>query len=165
MPILVDAYNVLHVTGVLPPELAGLEPHDLARLVENSRYRRHSVRLICDGAPPPGATASGEGRVRIEFAGPGRSADAAIARAVEASSAPKRLVVVSNDRAVRRHARRRRAKILEAEAFLRHLALDARREITPRSGGIDRTTPLSREEVRRWRRAFGLDPNADDAAS
>ncbi len=47
--LLVDTYNVLHVTGVLPPELAGLEPMGLAELIARSRYRAREARLVCDG--------------------------------------------------------------------------------------------------------------------
>lgn len=52
--LLVDTYNVLHVTGVLPAELAGLEPGGLAALIARSRYRSRGARLICDGTRPRG---------------------------------------------------------------------------------------------------------------
>ena len=53
MPTLVDAYNVLHVVGVLPPELAGIDLEELAALLEGSRFGREEVLLICDGIPKP----------------------------------------------------------------------------------------------------------------
>ena len=37
MRLLVDACNVLHVTGVLPPEMAVGEPAELAQLIQRSR--------------------------------------------------------------------------------------------------------------------------------
>jgi len=47
--LLVDVYNVLHVTGVLPPDLAGLEVAELAKLIAAGRYNRLEVVLVCDG--------------------------------------------------------------------------------------------------------------------
>ena len=39
MPLLIDAYNVLHVVGVLPPDLAGIDLEELAILIAKSRFR------------------------------------------------------------------------------------------------------------------------------
>lgn len=47
--LLVDVYNVLHTTGVLPPDLAGIEVADLAKLIQSSRYTRLEIILVCDG--------------------------------------------------------------------------------------------------------------------
>ena len=51
MPILIDANNTLHVTGVLPAEIAGVDEAGLASLIARSRYGRDVVCLVCDGAP------------------------------------------------------------------------------------------------------------------
>ena len=124
MPLLLDTYNILHVVGILPPELAGLDAPGLAQLLhEQSRWRHEECRLICDGTPK-GPMAQSTGSVRIEFAGPGVTADEVIARHVEASSSPRRITVVSNDREVQREARRRRWKVMDAESFLSQLVQD-----------------------------------------
>lgn len=49
--LVVDAYNVLHTQGILPPDLAGPDVRGLIELIANSRYRRHRAVLVCDGAP------------------------------------------------------------------------------------------------------------------
>ena len=51
MHVLVDAYNVLHVVGVLPPEHAGIDLEELADLIAASRYGGHPVLLVCDADP------------------------------------------------------------------------------------------------------------------
>jgi len=59
MPVIVDAYNVLHTVGVLPPDLAGLGVREFHALLDSvSRYRRRTLTLVCDGVRPrtPGAT-------------------------------------------------------------------------------------------------------------
>jgi hypothetical protein len=75
------------------------------------------------------------------------------------SSHPRRITVVSNDREVQRSARRRGARVLGAEAFLRQLAQDAaaaprgKRAVARRDPG-----PLTARQVDAWLRYFGIDP-------
>ena len=157
--LLVDAYNVLHVTGVLPPELSGLEPADLAELVAASRWGRHQVSLVCDGTKPRDARSAPRGAVRIAYAGGGASADAAIERLLQESTHPRRITVVSNDRQVQRAARRRGAKVLRSDDFLRQLATDAARAPSGRRAAPRRDPgPLSSRQVDAWLRYFGIDP-------
>ena len=99
MPLIIDTYNVLHVTGVLPPELAVGEPDGLARLVAQSRYASDVVWLICDGVP---RGASRVGRILIEGAGPGRSADDVISADDVNRSAAGRAPAAADGRAVDR---------------------------------------------------------------
>jgi uncharacterized protein YegJ (DUF2314 family) len=145
MPLIIDTYNVLHVVGVLPPELAGIDTEGLVDLIGSSRYRHQAVTLACDGTPAPGgrgAAGGGRrggrragrapGRVSVRYSGSEATADDLIARLIRRSSIPRRLTVVSSDRAVQREARRRRCHVLSSEAFLRRLVAD--REARPRNG-------------------------------
>ena len=163
MPIIIDTYNALHVTGVLPPELAVGEPEGLARLIAASRFGSEAVWLICDGVPR-GATRVG--RIVIEGAGPGKSADDHIAAFLERSSAPRRLTVVTSDRAIQRKARSRGAECVKSEDFLAMLADDARR-VKPARGrpappSPRRSVPLSEREVAGWMTLFAI--TAEQAA-
>jgi predicted RNA-binding protein with PIN domain len=100
------------------------------------------------------------GNVRVAYAGGGASADAAIERLVNESSHPRRITVVSNDREVQKSARRRGAKVLRADDFLRQLATDAaraprgKRSVARRDPG-----PLTSRQVDAWLRYFGIDPS------
>lgn len=152
--LLVDAYNVLMVTGVLPPDLAGLDESGLASLIAAGRYARREARLICDGTPRGKAPGSASGRVTIVYAGPGREADDVIEALIEVDSAPRRLLVVSTDRRVRKAARRRRAPSMTSDVFLRQLAEDHAR--TPRKGRQTPPIPLERPAVARWMEEFGF---------
>jgi hypothetical protein len=158
--LVVDTYNVLHVTGVLPPELAGLEVAGLAALIALSRYAKAAAWLVCDGVGPPLSTRDG-GRILTKYAGHGRSADDEIERLIERSSAPRRMTVVSSDHRVRQAARRRRCRWLRSEEFLEHLAADVQRgrgQGPRRALTLDRSAlPLHRDEVQRWVERFGLD--------
>ena len=163
MPIIIDTYNVLHVTGVLPPELAVGEPEGLAALVAASRFGSDAVWLICDGVP---RGANRVGRIVIEGAGPGQSADDHIAAFLQSSSAPRRLTVVTSDRAVQRKARARGAEWIKSEEFLALLAEDARR-VRPGRGRVVRdsprkSVPLNEREVAGWMKLFEI--TAEQAA-
>jgi len=155
MPLVIDTYNVLHVTGVLPGELVVGDPEGLARLVAASRFGAEAVWLVCDGVPR-GATRVG--RIVIEGAGARRQADDHIAEIVERSSAPRRVTVVTSDRGLARRVRSRGALIVKSEEFLAMLAEDARRARPVRRAAPDprRSVPLNEREVAGWMEVFRI---------
>lgn len=160
--LLIDTYNVLHVTGVLPPDLAGLDVPHLLDLLANSRYRNRRAVLVCDGEPKPDEPTDLRGRHTIRHSGAGRSADALIVDEVNRSSAPRRLVVVSSDGEIRRAARKRRCRTLSSDQFLRQLRDDSQHEEARRSTPAPRPVAASRPQVRAWLERFGV--SEDDIA-
>ena len=154
MRLLVDACNVLHVTGVLPPELAVGEPVELAGLVQRSRYARVPVTLVCDGARPGTQPLSHGSRIALHWTG-STTADQVIRELLAASSHARKHLVVSSDRAVQATARHFGSQILPSDRFLEHLATDARR--TPRPSEPNREVHLDDAATERWLREFGLD--------
>lgn len=169
MPLIIDTYNLLHVTGILPPEIAGIDVPGLIRLLHQSRYRHERVDLVCDGSPradvPPGKV----GGVHIRYAGPGKEADELIARMIQQSSSPRRLTVVSSDHAVQRAARVRKCRVLTSQDLLRQLALDAERpDREPDPSSATEDTPiggLSDGQVDQWLQEFGVDPETIERES
>src|SRR5947207_15673159 len=105
--LLLDAYNILHITGVLPPELAGINAAELVELLRLSRYRAQPITLVLDGRANDDVKAGRSGLITIRFSGlsghsgggggSGRSADELIAQLIEQSTVPKRLTVVSSE--------------------------------------------------------------------
>jgi predicted RNA-binding protein with PIN domain len=124
MPLVVDAYNVLHVTGVLPPEIAGLDLDGLADLVETSRIAKDEVWIVCDGLKRAPDGPRRRQRVWFSWAGAGAKADDLIIQLVQRSSSPRRMTVVTSDRAVQRSVKRRGAEVLSSEEFLTRIAAD-----------------------------------------
>ena len=160
--ILVDTYNVLHVAGVLPPDLAGMEAPDLARALARGRYASSRITLVCDGVRPgaghigPAATRIGD--IRILYTGAGRTADDEIESLIQRSTAPARMTVVSTDRRIRRAARKRRARSLKSEDFLRQLVDDLGRRADDPLPPWVHEVPLSTPAINHWLEAFGLTP-------
>jgi hypothetical protein len=158
VPTIVDTYNVLHVQGVLPRDLAGLDTAGLVRLTAPSRFAAELVLMVCDGTPPPEGPAQGDGAIRVRYAGPGRSADDEIIQLVARSSSPRRLTVVSSDREIQKAARRRRCRVLGAAAFLECLAEDAIALGRRRANEPLRPRSLSSDAVDRWLAEFDVRP-------
>lgn len=170
--LLIDAYNVLHVTGVLPPHLAGLEVDGLAALVDSSRYGRRRILIVCDGtggaagssikrAVRQAARDRGEAddHLRVLYAGPGGEADALI-ETLLTRYAGKTTLVVSSDRRVLKAARAARARSLTSEKFLQQLAADDAARPGGRAGpGVKPQTPVPARQARDWARQMGIDPD------
>ncbi len=162
MPVVVDTNNALHVTGVFACDMAPADEAALAVVVNSSRYAADAVCLVCDGAPRGRPTAP-SGAVQFIYSGSRLSADAVIGRIVDACTAPRAMTVVTNDRAVARHAARRRCRVMKADEFLALLAhdLEARTSGASRRSARPRLSPLSSEQVEAWKAYFGLaDPNS-----
>lgn len=182
MYLIVDAYNVLHTTGILPPDLAGVEVDGLARLILGSRYYRRRSLLVCDGTPAasrkavggeahmlglvvrvPGETEPGDlehatPRIAVHYAGPGRDADTVIHGLIRASSSPARLTIVSTDREIRRHAMRRRARTIVSESFLKHLSEDFREyQRGTGTAALAYEIPLDTGSIEWWLYFFRMD--------
>jgi len=155
MPLLIDTYNVLHTTGILPPEMAGSDVGGLIRLISSSRYKRQLVTLVCDGTGPMPSSAGRPRRIAVRFAGPGREADDLILELIDAASDRRRITVVTSDRAVATAARKRRCRTITSQAFLGHLLTDAQTRSKPLD---DRPTgPLDKKRVDHWIEQFGVD--------
>lgn len=161
MPLLLDTFNILHTVGVLPPDLAGIDVQGLIGLLKISRYRHERITLACDGVPDrsrPQPPAQSDNFI-IRYSGPAKSADDLIAQVIRASSAPRRLIVVSSDHEVLRTARRRRCPTLTSETFLQQLADDAGLAAkTPATGASKPPAgAMTNKQIDRWIRLFGLD--------
>lgn len=162
--LIVDAYNVLHVTGVLPPRLAGIGVPGLIRLMSHSRYRTRSMTLVCDGASGGRDSGLSMGPVRVLFSGRGREADDLIEGLIDRYGRGG-LTVISSDKRLRRAARRRGAESLESAAFLEHLVEDEARPAREHLPVFATEIPLDRYSVAHWMREFGFDEPPAPAAA
>ena len=163
--LVLDTLNVLHTVGVLPPELAGLDVPGLAGLIIRSRFATERVVFVCDGLPATDLPAPGPlhlpdapgAAMEMRYSGKGITADDLIRRIIEASTAPRRLTIVSSDHAIQRDARKRRCNTLSSEEFLQHLADDADLPRGPSVPPRHRPPMMSDAQVRKWIDVFGID--------
>ena len=159
--LIIDAFNVLHTTGVLPPDLADPGVPGLVRLIASSRYASRDLTIVCDGGGAASRSGVRMDRARILYSGIHREADDLIEDLIEVYYRGNPLEIVSSDARLRRAARRRRCASIPSDVFLSHLADDA---LVPRSqtspDRLRAQVPLDAYSVDRWLEEFGL-PRAD----
>ncbi|MCL2701699.1 MAG: NYN domain-containing protein [Phycisphaerae bacterium] len=185
MPYLIDGNNLLHAlkkagselprSGLCallsalsqrPPRVAArretVAPADRRR--SDGTRTAHAVTVVFDGPAPQGALAKQiqTPGVRVLYAAP-EKADEVIVRLIAADTAPRRLIVVSTDREIRKAARRRRCTSRLSEEFIDDLLR------ATRPGGF--TSPaeppqkyqgLSADQTRQWLTEFGYPPEDDE---
>lgn len=147
--ILIDTYNVLHTPGVLPLGLAGLDVDGLCRLIAAGRYAAREITLVCDGH----GRDTRRGGIRLVYAG---DADSWIESRLASDSAPRRILVVSSDRRVRRAADRAGAAVISSATFLARLAIDLDRKKPEPRPRFATDVPLDALSVAYWAGQFGV---------
>jgi uncharacterized protein len=162
--LLIDGYNLLHATGIVGRGAGpgGFERSRLALLnflassLDPAELAQTTVVFDAQEAPWGLPRVVEHGGLTVHFAARHESADELIAALIRAASAPRRLVVVSSDRAVQRAARRRRAKAVASDVWYADL-VRVRRERA--EAGADAPArppvPLLAEDVNYWLRLFG----------
>ncbi len=118
--------------------------------------------VVFDGHPPRGALARqvGDSRVAVHY-GHGAEADAVLVELIDAHTAPRRLTVVSTDRAIRKAARRRRCQSVRAEDFAETLLNPPPPRPVVREPRAKRAG-LNAGQIEQWIEYFGLDGGADN---
>jgi len=117
MPLIIDCYNLLHAP--MPPNLAGLEERRLCALLAASPWAKQPITIVCDGSVKPGGLATSPNpEVDLIYSGPGRSADTVIIEHVNQNTAPRRLTVATNDRAIQKAVRTRKARVMSIDRFV-----------------------------------------------
>jgi len=160
MPHLIDGNNLMHALAG-----AGIDVNRsaLCRLLSVLSSGGERVCVVFDGPPPsPYAPASADHTgVEVDYA-PGRSADDIVIEHVNASSAPRRLTVVSTDLEIRRAGRRRRCKVITSEEFAQTLLSMVRSAAQPSRPAAreprEKREGIDGRQARSWLEEFGLPP-------
>jgi len=157
LPYLIDGHNLIgHIR-----DLRLDDPHDEAKLVERlKRYmarKRKRCTVVFDAGLPGGPSRElSSSSVRVVFAHGGTTADAIILERIRAVRDPGSLIVISADRAITAAAARRKIAVLAPGTFAAALdALDTPDEDDP-------NPHVSPDEVARWLRIFGAEPDDKD---
>ena len=159
MPFLIDGYNLLRAIQNKDEEFAPLTDVQLceklgaylARTAENGE-------IIFDGTGPRDKTPFDNiPNLEIIFAGMSVEADTVIEEKIAASSAPKRLVVISNDRRIHAAARKRKTEHIKCEIFWAQVEKQLSRRRGPKEPHQKRRGQLSEGETDHWMQLFDLD--------
>ena len=155
---IIDGYNLLHAILKAEEAPGAISDLELCRVV--SRYLKligRSGEMVFDGAGPPDKSGfDNVGNLEVLFAGLGADADTVIEDKIAASTAPKRLTIVSSDRRLRRAAHTRRCSSLKSEIFWNNAQKQLNRKRPVREPAAKRQG-LSESETDQWLDAFGFE--------
>lgn len=165
MPLLIDGYNLLHASGVLPrgrgPATLERARQALLQFLLNSLTEKElagaTVVFDAAGAPPGLPSELRHGPIQVLFARGKAEADDLIEELIAADHAPRKLLVVSSDHRLQRAARRRRARSTDADAWYHAVAgRRAARNLAPPTRAEKPMPPQTPGETAAWLELFGL---------
>ena len=158
VPYLIDGNNLIHALAEVGPEVSrtGLCGVLAAALAGET------VCVVFDGPQRMELSPQVAEAVEAVYC-PGRKADDTVIARMNADSAPRRLIVVSSDREIRRHARRRRCESVTSEQFARTLVGILGRQDRPRraSEPPEKHHGLAADQTDDWMELFGYPPSDD----
>jgi len=164
MPLLIDGYNLLHVSGILGRNRGpgGLQASRLALLnflaesLDPAELPRTTI-VFDAGDPPWGMPRKVTHRgITVRFAARYESADDQIEELILKATDPRRLIVVSSDHRIQRAAKRRRAKAIDSDVWYAELIRVRRERLASSPEAPARpAVPLLEEDVNYWLRQFG----------
>ncbi|HYN86289.1 MAG TPA: NYN domain-containing protein [Pyrinomonadaceae bacterium] len=164
MSYLVDGNNVMGQRAGWHRDKPGARRRLLSELARFSKGEGARVEVVFDGAPdehfPDGSYFMG---VRVFYAARGSDADSTIKRMVDASRERRTLVVVTSDRELASYVRASGVRVVRSGEFRKRL--DASAEASARRVGREDAPEMSREELLREMRYFGVTPEDDDEES
>lgn len=168
MALLIDGYNLLHVTGLVGRAGSGLQGSReallrfLASAIEPKELQETTIVFDAAEAPPGlPRTVTHEG-MTVHYASDYDDADALIEELIAANNVPRSLTVVSSDHRLQRAARRRRAPFVDSDVWFADAV--RRRDQSRRATAAPprRDVHLTANEIDYWLAEFS-DETATDA--
>ncbi len=155
---IIDGHNLLHAIPKLDESLALISDIQLCRIL--SSYMKligQTGEIIFDGTGPRDKSGfDNMNNIEVFFAGLGTDADTVIEDKIGASTAPKRLIIVSSDRRLRKAARTRKATSVKSEEFWNNMNKQLSRKRPKKEPGAKRYG-LSESETKQWLDIFGFE--------
>lgn len=158
MPIIIDGYNLLWAITKPGEESEPITDVGLCRILgAYLKAVKEKGQIIFDGVGPPDK--SGFDNIRnleVVFTGRATDADTVIEGKIRASTAPKRLTIVSSDQRLRKAGRTRKAVLIKSEMFWAEV-LKQLRQKSKTEEPVEKRMGLTEGETKQWLDYFGLD--------
>jgi predicted RNA-binding protein with PIN domain len=155
---IIDGHNLLHTVLKTEEGEASIDDKQLCRIISNyMKLTGQTAEIIFDGAGPRDKSGFDNiNGLEISFAGLGTDTDSIIEDKIRASTAPKRLAIVSSDRRLRKAARTRKATSIKSENFWNNINKQLSRKRPKKEPGAKRHG-LSDSETKQWLDYFGFE--------
>jgi predicted RNA-binding protein with PIN domain len=155
---IIDGHNLLHTIIKLDELFKPVTDIQMCRIINGFlKLTGQTGELIFDGSGPKEKNAyENLSHLEVFFAGGGMDADTIIENKIKADSAPKRLIIVSSDRRLRKAALVRKAASIKSDEFWTALnkQLDKKR---PEREPDAKRQGLSESETKHWLKIFGIE--------
>lgn len=155
---IIDGHNLLHAIIKIDENAGAITDVQLCRIIDYYlQLTGQKGELVFDGTGPREKEAFDSlGNLEIFFAGIRSDADTVIEDKISVNTAPKRLIVVSSDRRVRKAARARKAESIKSEQFWNDLSKQVNKKRPVREPDAKRQG-LSEGETKKWLEIFGIE--------
>lgn len=164
MPVIIDGYNLLWAIQYTAEDSGTLT--DLQMCCTLGRYftaKGERGEVVFDGTGPPDKEQFFNiDALDVSFVGFRTDADTVIENKIAASTAPKRLRIVSNDRRIKDSARRRKAQTIGSEEFWKEV-----KRVLSKKSKSEADQPyfkkhgISESETDMWMEYFGFEEDKD----
>jgi hypothetical protein len=156
MPVIIDGHNLLWSIRNTEEDLS-ITDAGLCRILDSYfRITGDKAEIIFDGIGPPNKTEFNDIKnIEVTFSGKTSDCDAVIEDRIVASTAPKRLTVISSDRRLRDAASARKSAAVKSEDFWDEVKKRLSRQKKSKEPPGKRKG-LTESETELWLKTFGL---------
>jgi len=158
MPIIIDGYNLLWAITKPGEESEPITDVGLCRILgAYLKAVKEKGWIVFDGVGPPDKSGFDNiSNLEVVFAGRAVDADTVIEDKIRASTAPKRLTIVSSDQRLRKASRARKAILIKSEMFWAEVLKQLSRK-SKAEEPVEKRMGLTEGETKQWLDYFGLD--------
>jgi predicted RNA-binding protein with PIN domain len=156
--LIIDGYNLLHSVQSLLDQPTDFTDIQLCRMLNEYIYRtKKKGNIIFDGIGPKNKDAFNNLiNMDVVFSGTSREADDIIEKLILESSAPKNLMVVSNDRRIIKAAEKRKAIAVDCVEFWTEVIKQLEKKKKTSAEPQAKFVGISEAETEYWLREFGF---------
>ena len=155
---IIDGHNLLHTIIKMDELFEPVTDTQLCRLINNYlQLTGQKGELVFDGTGPREKNAyENFSNLEVFFSNIGTDADSIIEDKIKADTSPKRLVIVSSDRRLRKAAQIRKAASIKSAEFWVLLNKELNKKRPKKEPGGKRQG-LSESETKKWLEIFGIE--------
>lgn len=157
MPFIIDGYNLLHFIQKASEDFGAITDIKFCRVIsEYLKQINDKGEIVFDGTGPRDKGGFDNiSNLEVFFSGLRSDADTVIEDKIKASTAPRRLTVVSSDRRLRDAARKRKAIVVKSQVFWDNVLKQLSRKTNVKEPRAKREG-LSEGETEQWLKIFDL---------
>jgi predicted RNA-binding protein with PIN domain len=155
---IIDGHNLLHTICKLDELFEPVTDIQMCRIINSFlKLTGQKGELVFDGTGPRDKNAFDNfSNLEVFFSNIGTDADSIIEDKIKADTAPKRLLIVSSDRRLRKAAHARKAASIKSDEFWVFLDKELNKKRPKKEPGGKRQG-LSEGETQKWLEIFGIE--------